>query len=349
MRKTLICVTVLLAILFPVASMAATDEQVKAADALHAFGLFQGVGTDVYGKPIYNLDGKLTRSEGVAMFVRLLGEEANALREDVSALPFKDVPSWAKPYVAFAYRNGLVKGFSADVFGGHNEMTAAQYLTLIARALGYRDGVDFTYENVWYLTDGLRISDGRFDDLKDALTRGDVTEVSLRALYANERDAEITLLEQLVRKGAVKLDGAGQELPQPEDPAKNPAEVFAKKVFELTNKERTAAGLAPLAWNDKLFEAAQIRANEITKQFSHTRPNGSGYHTALSDVGITGSAMSGENIAAGQRTPEEVINGWMDSPGHKANILRDGFDGFAAGVAYTDKYYWVQLFIKESW
>jgi uncharacterized protein YkwD len=350
MRRTLICVTVLLAILFPVASTAATDEQVKAADALHAFGLFQGMGTDLYGEPIYNLDGKLTRSEGVALFVRLLGEETNALREDVSALPFKDVPPWAKPYIAFAHRNGLVKGFSADVFGGYNEMTAAQYLTFILRSLGYKDDIDFTYEKVWNLTDALKISDGKFDDLTDALTRGDVTEISLRALYANEKGTGITLLEQLIRKGAVRLDGAERELSQqPEKPAKKPAdaEAYAKQVFELTNKERAIAGLTPLEWNDKLFEAARIRAGEIAKQFSHTRPNGSGFSTVLSDVGITESAMGGENIAAGQATPEEVMNGWMTSPGHKANILRDDFDGFAVGVVYIDdKWYWVQLFTK---
>ncbi|MFD1405152.1 CAP domain-containing protein [Robinsoniella peoriensis] len=119
----------------------------------------------------------------------------------------------------------------------------------------------------------------------------------------------------------------------------------ARKVADLVNQERAKAGLAPLEVKVNLQTAAQVRAKEIEKSFSHTRPNGSSFSTVLAENGVDYRG-SGENIAWGQRSPEEVMNGWMNSDGHRANILNKNFKYI--GVGYHENSngtgYWTQLF-----
>jgi len=92
---------------------------------------------------------------------------------------------------------------------------------------------------------------------------------------------------------------------------------FEKKILELVNKERKTAGLNPVKSSQGLNDAAQVRARELTESFSHTRPNGSAYDTAIKIPYM----VSGENIAIGQKTPQQVMEAWMNSPGHRDNIL----------------------------
>lgn len=119
----------------------------------------------------------------------------------------------------------------------------------------------------------------------------------------------------------------------------------ARKVADLVNQERAKAGLAPLDVKVNLQTAAQVRAKEIEKSFSHTRPNGSSFSTVLAENGVDYRG-SGENIAWGQRSPEEVMNGWMNSDGHRANILNKNFKYIGVGyhVNSNGTGYWTQLF-----
>lgn len=90
--------------------------------------------------------------------------------------------------------------------------------------------------------------------------------------------------------------------------------------------------------------AAQIRAREIVTDFSHTRPDGSECFTALQDVGAKYSG-AGENIAYRQKTPQEVVNAWMNSPGHRANIMNGNFTTIGVGCYKSgNTYYWSQFF-----
>lgn len=133
-----------------------------------------------------------------------------------------------------------------------------------------------------------------------------------------------------------------------EHKATEPAEQrsYTEQVVDLVNQERKKAGLQPLSINRSAETAAQIRAKEIEKSFSHTRPNGSSFSTALTEQGIR-YRSSGENIAWGQKTPQQVMDGWMNSSGHRANILNKKFTSI--GVGYyknaTGVNYWTQLFI----
>ena len=119
---------------------------------------------------------------------------------------------------------------------------------------------------------------------------------------------------------------------------------FEMQVLNLCNAERAKYGLAPLTWDAaNLAPGAAVRAQEITLYFSHTRPDGSSCFTAVRNPG-----RLGENIAAGQWTPEEVVAAWMNSPGHRANILNGKFTKLGVGYVYVpgDMYghYWVQMF-----
>ena len=119
---------------------------------------------------------------------------------------------------------------------------------------------------------------------------------------------------------------------------------YVDEVLRLVNIERTKNGLSELTTNTTLQQAAQQRAIEIKSVFSHTRPDGTSCFTALDDFNISYRA-AGENIAYGQKTPEEVVQGWMNSEGHRANILSSKFGKIGIGCYSSNgTYYWTQLF-----
>ena len=119
---------------------------------------------------------------------------------------------------------------------------------------------------------------------------------------------------------------------------------FASEVLRLVNKERAKAGLPAYTTSQPLTSAANKRAQEITRTFSHTRPNGSSFFTALREYRVPFRA-SGENIAFGQKTPQEVVTTWMRSPGHRRNILSPRFKKIGIGIAQkSGRNYWTELF-----
>ena len=117
------------------------------------------------------------------------------------------------------------------------------------------------------------------------------------------------------------------------------------QILDLVNTERAKAGLAPLTLDIQLCNAAQIRAEEQFTLFSHSRPNGSSYRTVLDENGISYMGC-GENVAYGYRNPQAVMEGWMNSEGHKANILQPKFTHIGIGyyVGPNGYHYWSQLF-----
>ncbi len=117
------------------------------------------------------------------------------------------------------------------------------------------------------------------------------------------------------------------------------AEDYIDEVIRLVNKEREEAGLDPLEKSSTLCKNAAVRVSEIAGYFSHTRPDGSECFTAIT-IRYT---AAGENIAQGQRDPEQVMDSWMNSDGHRRNILSSKFTKI--GVGYDpDTNSWVQIF-----
>lgn len=127
-------------------------------------------------------------------------------------------------------------------------------------------------------------------------------------------------------------------------PAPVNAEAMASEVIRLTNIERAKAGRSALIYNPSLQRGAMMRAKEISTYFSHTRIDGESGDATLHEAGA--GNISDENIAAGQRTPEAVVQAWMKSSGHKVALLRSSNLYIGVGF-YQDadgRYYWVQSF-----
>ena len=128
------------------------------------------------------------------------------------------------------------------------------------------------------------------------------------------------------------------------DAEQEAAKSFVEQVVSLVNVERAKVGLPALTMSEDLNKAAQIRAKETVQSFSHTRPNGSSFSSVLKENGISYRG-AGENIAWGQRTPEAVVKAWMNSEGHRANILNKNFTAIGVGYYLNGSTpYWAQLF-----
>ncbi len=163
------------------------------------------------------------------------------------------------------------------------------------------------------LTEGEKVDHTYVEESKTAT--GDGTTVTLRCSVCGDTKTETTM---------------------------SPEQKISK-VMSLVNEKRKANNLPELTTTPELTAAANTRAQEIATKFDHKRPNGDDYSTILPG----GINQWGENIAAGQATPEEVVDSWMSSEGHKNNIMNEQFKHMAigyydSGSGYT--YYWVQLF-----
>ena len=124
-----------------------------------------------------------------------------------------------------------------------------------------------------------------------------------------------------------------------------------ERIVELVNEERAKDGVAPVTLNETLTDAAMLRAEEITEQFSHTRPDNTSCFTVLKDYNI-GYYACAENIAAGNSTADATMNQWVNSSGHYNNLMNATYTEIGVGVVYAPDseygYYWVQLFIKPT-
>lgn len=122
------------------------------------------------------------------------------------------------------------------------------------------------------------------------------------------------------------------------------------EILRLTNIERYKVGSVPLTMVDLLQDAADIRAKEIMTdyRYDHLRPDGSKFNTAI-DPSFVKNRTCGENAFQGKLTPSQALDGWMKSPGHRANILKADYCYFGSGVHYVSGHkYLIQLFATGS-
>ena len=176
--------------------------------ALEKMGLFHGMNGS------FALEQNATRAQGLVMFLRLLGKEREALA-CTDAVPFTDLAGhWAKPYVAYAYREGLTAGTSATAFSPESPVTAQHYLTFLLRALHYKENTDFTYKTV--------LSDAQKPELftKEELAalsarrfcRGGMVYLSYYALTCADGESGKLLLDTLTDGGSVTVANAAAGL-----------------------------------------------------------------------------------------------------------------------------------------
>lgn len=135
----------------------------------------------------------------------------------------------------------------------------------------------------------------------------------------------------------------GQILTVPEKDAAVTA--FENEVIRLVNEIRAENGLKPLTANWELSRVARYKSQDMAdhRYFSHTSPTYGSPFQMIRNFGLS-FRTAGENIAYGQRTPQAVVNAWMNSSGHRANILNASYTQI--GVGYVAKgHYWTQMFI----
>ncbi|HOP93758.1 MAG TPA: SafA/ExsA family spore coat assembly protein [Acetivibrio thermocellus] len=122
------------------------------------------------------------------------------------------------------------------------------------------------------------------------------------------------------------------------------------EVIRLVNVERAKKGLPALKANWQLSRVARYKSEDMANKgyFSHTSPTYGSPFKMMEDFGIKFTA-AGENIAMGQQTARDVMNAWMNSPGHRNNILSPSFTKIGVGLAKgpNGRLYWTQMFIKK--
>ncbi|MCJ7841152.1 CAP domain-containing protein [Lederbergia sp. NSJ-179] len=122
---------------------------------------------------------------------------------------------------------------------------------------------------------------------------------------------------------------------------------FEQQVVDLTNQERAKNGLAPLKVDATLSKVAREKSRDMSANhyFDHNSPTYGSPFDMMKQYGVS-YRSAGENIAMGQRSPQEVVNGWMNSPGHRANILNSSYTHIGVGYISNGNY-WTQEFIGK--
>jgi secreted trypsin-like serine protease len=152
----------------------------------------------------------------------------------------------------------------------------------------------------------------------------------------------------------VVMNGAADAPPPPPPP---PPSNFAEQVVVLVNVERAEEGCNPLTMHPQLNQAALAHSEDMALNdfFDHTGSDGSSVTDRMETAGYVDWWTAGENIAAGQTTPAEVMTSWMNSPGHRANILNCDFEDIGVGYYHHPDddgsevwyHYWTQVFGSE--
>lgn len=204
----------------------------------------------------------------------------------------------------------------------------------------------------YYVFTGGKVSDlenikSRLDELCGQLN-GNTTTITFPGCNLPENKPETTLPSEDTNTPESKPETTppSEDTSTPESKPEADKELtFAEQVVELVNQERTKAGLNAVTLDQNIASAALVRAKEIETSFSHTRPNGSKFSTALTEQGVTFKG-AGENIAWGQQSPEAVMQAWMNSEGHRANILNKNFTKIGVGYYQNaaGRNFWTQLF-----
>ena len=341
-------------------------------EAMTQKGMVTGVGN---GR--FNPDGNLSTAEFAVMLTQAFCPEAVAGPEEGGAWwePYLDA-AWSAGYLidttaGFSYIDGIWDVTYTD--GTWNEdvvtepmtrydMAQAMYNTVVAEgmalptdeqreaaqaAIGDFASIPEDYESavvamyaLGYLS-GVN-ANGDFGG-EGAMTRAQSCVVMSKLLGTDVETAPETPDE-----GATGSAPIEEETPA-EDTGSEPADTVAayeQEVFDLVNQIREENGLEPFVYNETLAGTARAHSQDMIDRnfFSHTNPDGEDPFDRMRDNGLSFS-MAAENIAAGQRTPEEVVNSWMNSEGHRANIL-GGCEELGVGLALGGSYgyYWTQCF-----
>lgn len=159
--------------------------------------------------------------------------------------------------------------------------------------------------------------------------------------------AQKPVQQQPVQQKPVQQPVQQQQAKAPTTPASSSVSAYEQKVVELTNQERAKNGIPALQLDVNLSKVARAKSLDMKNKgyFDHNSPTYGSPFDMMKSFGIT-YRSAGENIAMGQRTPEEVVNAWMNSDGHRKNILNASFTHIGVGYV-AEGNYWTQQFIGK--
>lgn len=238
------------------------------------------------------------------------GEQREAAQSAIG--DFASIPEDYESAVVAMYALGYLSGVNANGdFGGEGTMTRAQSCVVMSKLLG-----------------------------ADESTEPETPEQPGETQQPEETQ-EPEQSQQAQPETTPVPDNGGSQTNNGIDVA-----AYEQEVFDLVNQIREENGLEPFVYNATLAQVARAHSQDMIDRnfFDHYNPDGESPFDRMTDAGIRWS-MAAENIAGGQRTPEAVVTAWMNSPGHRANILggcKELGVGLALGGSYG--YYWTQCF-----
>lgn len=235
--------------------------------------------------------------------------------------------SWYQSSQDWAVKNGISDGTNPN-----SNTTREQFATMLynfAAHIGAPTTKDF--EQLYVFSDEGSTAAYAREAMAWAVTYGimsgtSTTTISPKGLVTRAQAAVMLMrFDQMVESGTPGVDEFAR---------------MKQEIVQLINEARSREGLGPLEMSDKLMQAAQIRANECTVQFSHTRPDGTSFNTVFSEVGFNGHTdgnatpdSGGEILAKGFSTAQLAVSGWLMSPGHRDIIMSTGGRYIGIGVA----------------
>ncbi|MCA1022225.1 CAP domain-containing protein [Halobacillus litoralis] len=220
--------------------------------------------------------------------------------------------------------------------------------------------IDSSQVNDWIKQNEEALKNGQYDQM-------DVQSLLKQFNWKAENSEQASVEEQPVQEQEPAQEQAAEEAaPQPapeetttseeqaqqqestqEENTSSEVSAFEKEVVELTNQEREKQGLEPLKLDTELSGAAKDKSLDMQNNdyFSHTSPTYGSPFDMMDQYGID-YRTAGENIAMGQTSPEQVVEGWMNSQGHRENIMNPDFTHIGVGHAEEGNY-WTQMFIGK--
>lgn len=279
-----------------------------------------------YGNGVFGPTDKITREQAALMLMNALYPNQIATVDP----RFTDVNPSSIYYnaIALASEKGVVNGYADKSFKGGSSITRAETVAMIDKA--------YTINRATAVVSFADVKSGEWYtmNLLDLATNNIIsgyTDGSFKPQNAVTR-AEFSVILTKAMEPAYRLTAAQK---------------FIKEVIDLTNVQRKKNGLSALQEDINLSKVAQLKSADMMKNnyFEHNSPTYGSPFDMMDRYNITYRA-AGENIAYGQTTPAIVVGAWMDSPGHRKNILNDSFTHI--GIGYEEQgRYWTQMFIGK--
>lgn len=269
------------------------------------------------------------RSEFTAMVIRALelSDVADGMKNKRS---FNDVPQghWAEGFINLAADMGIINGRGEGIFDPEGKVLHEEAIKMLMVAMGYID----LAENYGGYPNGY---------IQIARTIGSLDGIQVEKGTAADRK----MIAEMFYNSLADEYMSGEET---EEEITDTVSAFEKEVLTLVNEIRVDAGLSSLSWDDALGQVARAHSEDMRNRnyMAHDNPDGLSPFDRMRNAGIH-YMTAAENVAAGQTTPQAVVDSWMNSEGHRANILNPDFNklgvGYASGGGIYG-HYWTQNF-----